>query len=143
MTLRGYGKRFSRGRAVEGLADGIESLGFVRVEEIPGREVVFGIVGRFWKPSGDLRRVTPEEFLAFSEEGWAKGAWNLAIAPSAAGSELSTETRVLCFGETARRRFRLYWSLIEPFSGLIRIGLLRGVRKETMRADSLAGHPER
>jgi hypothetical protein len=46
--------------------------------------------------------------------------------------ELSTETRVVCFGEATRRRFLLYWRLIEPFSGLIRLSLLRGAKKNSL-----------
>jgi hypothetical protein len=43
--------------------------------------------------------------------------------------ELSTETRVACYGNAARRKFLLYWRVVEPFSGLIRWSLLRGVRR--------------
>jgi hypothetical protein len=49
---------------------------------------------------------------------------------------LSTETRILCFGENARRTFRLYWTFVGPFSGLIRRGLLRGVRARAERASA-------
>jgi hypothetical protein len=134
MTLRGYGWSRTRGREAEGLSEGLARFGFVKVEEAPGRELVFGLVGRFWKPRGDLRAVTREEFLAFGEEGWAKAAWNLAVAPSHGGkTELSTETRVLCFGDSARRRFRLYWAFIAPFSDLTRRELLRGVRRAVRR----------
>lgn len=44
-------------------------------------------------------------------------------------TRLSTETRVLCFGDAARRKFLLYWRVVEPFSGVIRWSLLRGVRR--------------
>lgn len=134
MALRGYGWKLSRGDAVD-LASGLESFGFVRIEEVPGREIVFGLVGRFWKLSGELRRLTAEEFIRFDEEGWAKGALGFAVAPAGGGAELSTETRVRCLGDEARRKFRRYWSLIEPFSGLMRIELLRGVRREALRSE--------
>lgn len=58
-----------------------------------------------------------------------KAAWNLRIEDEGGGScELSTETRIVHFGTAARRKFRLYWTFIGPFSGAIRRGLLRGVR---------------
>jgi len=37
---------------------------------------------------------------------------------------------VRCLDAPRRRRFRLYWRIIRPFSGLIRIALLRGVARE-------------
>ncbi len=42
---------------------------------------------------------------------------------------LATETRIRYFGTAARRKFRLYWTFVGPFSGLIRRALLRGVRR--------------
>jgi hypothetical protein len=135
MALRGYGWRATDPGDARDFFEGVERLGFVRVEQVPGRELVFGLVGRFWKARGELRRVSREEFLAFGEEGFAKAAWNVAIEPAAgSGTLLSTETRVLAFGASARRKFRLYWSLIEAFSGLTRIGMLRDIRAEALRA---------
>ncbi len=133
MALRGYGWRWRGTSGAGGLAEGLAQYGFVRLGGVADREMVFGLVGRFWKLVPDLKRVTAEEFPGFSEEGWAKGAIDFAVSPRAGGTELSTETRVFCFGETARRRFRLYWSLIEPFSGLIRRDLLRSARREALR----------
>lgn len=43
--------------------------------------------------------------------------------------DLSTETRIQYFGPAARHKFRLYWFFIGPFSGAIRVGLLRGIRR--------------
>jgi hypothetical protein len=55
---------------------------------------------------------------------------SLAIAPAAdGGTLLSTETRVHALGPSARRRFRLYWLAIRPFSGLLRRALLRGIAR--------------
>jgi hypothetical protein len=138
MALRGYGWSRTRGREAEGLSEGLARFGFVKIDEAAGREMVFGLVGRFWKLHGDLRAVTREEFLSFREEGWARAAWNLAVAPSEGGeTELSTETRVFCFGDSARRRFRLYWAFIAPFSDLTRRELLRSVRRSALRAVAL------
>ena len=44
-------------------------------------------------------------------------------------SSLSTETRVHVGDAAARRKFRLYWLVVRPFSGLIRILLLRAARR--------------
>jgi len=103
---------------------------------VPGRELVFGLAGRFWRPNGDLRRIADRDaFLAFSEDGCVKAAWNLRIGTAdARGCELTTETLIQCFGATARRSFRLYWSIIRPFSGALRRSLLRGVKRRAERA---------
>jgi hypothetical protein len=103
---------------------------------VPERELVFGIAGRFWRLDGDLRRLADRDaFAAFHEEGCVKGAWNLRVEPSDGGaSRLSTETRIVGFGLAARRKFRLYWAVVGPFSGLVRRALLRGVRRRAERA---------
>lgn len=41
---------------------------------------------------------------------------------------LSTETRIKCFGSAALWKFRPYWSLVRPFSGLIRKAILKQVK---------------
>jgi hypothetical protein len=122
MGLRGYGFGSREGGS---LPETLERFGFTRLGEEPDEELVFGIVGKFWRLDGGLRRTSPAEFASFREPGYAKGAWNIRID----GSELSTETRVLCLGEDARRKFLRYWNLIEPFSGAIRRSLLRGIRR--------------
>jgi len=134
MGLRGYGFRRKRTGASRGtsLPERLERFAFTLLEEKPGEELVFGLVGKFWRPDGGLTRVSREEFAAFAEPGFAKAAWNLRLESSPDGAcVLSTETLVLCLGKDARRKFLLYWRLIEPFSGLIRRSLLRGVRRAT------------
>lgn len=132
MALRGYAGRRRRTR-VEGLGTLPESLacfGFTPLGEEAGRELVFGLVGRFWRPKGDLCSVSAADFESFREPGFAKAAWNLLIEEDGPGvTRLSTETRVLCLGDAARRKFLLYWRVVEPFSGVIRWSLLRGVRR--------------
>jgi hypothetical protein len=130
LFLRGYGGRV----AVEGhgtFPERLERFGFTRLEELPGRELVFGLAGRFWRPDGGLRRIADRAaFLAFADDGCVKAAWNLRIGDSGGGScDLSTETRVEFFGASARRKFRIYWMLVGPFSGMLRRSLLRGVKR--------------
>jgi hypothetical protein len=113
----------------------IERFGFTRLGEDPGRELVFGLAGRFWRPNGDLRRIPDRDaFLAFAEEGCVKAAWNLRVEGGDDGRcEISTETRARYLGASARRRFRAYWFLIRPFSGMLRTSLLREVKRRTER----------
>lgn len=132
MGLRGYGFRRKRTGAAEGssFTERLERFAFTLLEEKPGEELVFGLVGKFWRPDGGLRRLSREEFAAFAEPGFAKAAWNLRLDPGPGSAcTLSTETRVLCLGEGARRKFVFYWRFVEPFAGLIRRSLLRGIRR--------------
>lgn len=64
-----------------------------------------------------------------SAPGTAKAAWNFAVHPGTGGrSVLTTETRVLCADPATRRRFRTYWAVVGPFSGLIRREMLAAIR---------------
>jgi hypothetical protein len=129
LFLRGYGGRAFR-KSTGTFPERVVRFGFTKLEEVPGEELVFGIAGRFWCWNGDLRPLAGRDaFLAFSEDGCVKGAWNLRVYPADGGtSVLSTETRVACYGSDARRKFRRYWTVVGPFSGLIRRALLRRVR---------------
>lgn len=133
MGLRGYGFRRRRAGASQGssLKERLERFAFTLLDEKPGEELVFGLVGKFWRPDGGLRRLSREEFAAFSEPGFAKAAWNLRVGSGLhlPHCELSTETRVLCLGKSARRKFLFYWRFVEPLSGLIRWSLLKGIRR--------------
>jgi len=127
-TLRRF-HGHDRGRPVT--IDSITAAGFFVLDEEAGCELVIGTIGRFWQPSGGMRPTRAEEFDGFAEPGWAKAAWNFAVAPRAGGATvLSTETRIVCTDARSRRRFRWYWTVVRPFSGLIRIELLRIVRRE-------------
>lgn len=108
--------------------------GFVLLAEKPGVELVFGVVGEFWRPTSGIRPVDASEFAAFDEPGYAKAAWNLAVIPGTdTDSVVLTETRVVCTDARARRRFLRYWRVIGPFSALIRRRLLHFVRDDAQR----------
>lgn len=63
---------------------------------------------------------TPTEWAAALERSGLKIAIDFRAEPIPGGSRLRTETRVKATTERARRRFRLYWLAIGPFSALIR-----------------------
>ena len=106
-------------------------FGFTTLAEDPGREIVFGLAGQFWRPSGGLRHLADAAaFEAFAEDGCVKAAWNLRVERAGGdASDLETETRIQYFGAAARRKFRVYWTLVGPFSGLLRRALLSQVEK--------------
>lgn len=110
--------------------DAIMSGGFVLLGENQPHEIALGLAGRFWTLSGSRCRLDRDEFRAFNLPGNAKAVWNFSFVEE--GSEvtrLATETRVQCQDDASRRRFRVYWALIAPFSGLIRREVLRAIRK--------------
>jgi hypothetical protein len=115
------------------LLDGFRAAGFAVLHDAPD-ELVVGGIGRFWRPSGDLRRTDPAEFRSFAEPGWAKAAFNFQVERRAGHSVLTTETRVAATDASARRRFRCYWRIIHPGSAAIRVAWLRAIRRrETAR----------
>jgi len=122
--------RLLRSQARKPLRERLAGTGFMELAEAPGQEVVIGVAGRFWRPDGgrcfDLEA---GEFPGFSRAGYAKAAWNFALAPAETGCLLSTETRVKCFGRPALRSFRAYWAVVKPFSGLIRRAILQQVKR--------------
>jgi len=142
LRLRGLGK--SAGT----IRDAMGGAGFSVIAEREGEEIVLGVAGKFWavRERGALVR-TPDEdaFRRFDRPGCAKAAMAFRMEPLAPGgpprrggrqnptrarTRLSTETRVLCCDRAARRSFRLYWTLIGPFSGLIRREMLRGIARD-------------
>jgi hypothetical protein len=110
--------------------------GFGRVAEDPGREIVLGLVGRFWRLAGNVQSFCPANFTGDLPPGLAKAVWSFAIDDrSAAGQpvRIVTETRVVCADRASRVKFGLYWSLVRPFSGLIRIFMLRAIQSTCAR----------
>lgn len=110
--------------------DAFFSRGFVVLEEQPGREMVIGLEGRFWTPAGDLRPTDARRFREALAPGLARVAWDFRAEPLPDGRlRLTTETRVLCADAATRRRFRAYWLIVRPGSGLIRRAMLRAIRR--------------
>ena len=107
---------------------------FIPLGERVGREIALGVVGRFWIPSGGRVTVRPEDFKRFARPGHAKAVWTFVLDPEGPeATRLTTETRVACVDAASRRRFRLYWLVVRPFSGIIRTAMLAAVAREATR----------
>ena len=103
--------------------------GFGLLAERSDDELVIGTVGRFWRARGQLCATTGGDFVKPAPPGTAKAAWSFAVRQHPnGGTELRTETRVWCPDSATRWRFRAYWTLIRPFSALIRREMLTAVR---------------
>lgn len=108
----------------------IIEAGFGLLADERGREVVLGVSGRFWRPTGNILPFSEDNFRGPVRQGFARAVWNFAVQEDGPGRTiLSTETRVICGDAASRWKFRAYWLVVRPFSGLIRLIMLRVVRR--------------
>ncbi len=110
----------------------LERAGFAPIAEEPGREIVFGVVGRFWKLAGNAPLASVrdrESFVSFAEPGYARAAMGFLVRAEGTGSRLVTETRIATTDAASSKSFRRYWRLVRPGSGWIRRSWLAAVRR--------------
>jgi len=88
------------------------------LEDVPGEGLILTLSGQFWR----LRGRGPE------------APATAVIEFRALHGSLTTETRVHVPDPASRRKFGQYWRVVRPFSGLIRMGLLRAAKR---RAEAL------
>lgn len=121
------------------ILDELTAQGFVRLDEKPGRELVFGVVGQFFRLQGGTVPVRDaSEFLEFARPGFVKATINFVVMDAGGGaSQVVTETRILATDATAQRRFGWYWRLIHPGSRIIRVMWLRAIKQ---RSELGGGH---
>jgi len=113
-----------------GLVEQAKLWGWGVLAEDAGREIVFGAVTQPWLARPVFHALSPAEFAAFHEPGFAKIGWTLRIDPVDAGTSMAcTETRVATTDEGSRAKFRRYWALVRPGVVLIRLVSLRFVKK--------------
>lgn len=104
---------------------------FILLGENSPNEIALGLIGKFWMLSSEVCQINNSDaFRKFDRAGYAEAVWNFSLVEeSQVVTRLATETRVRCLDDRSRWRFRLYWSIIGPFSGLIRREILRTIRK--------------
>lgn len=106
---------------------------FTVLEETPEREIVIGgMAGAGMKP---VPVQSETHFKEFQEKNGIKIAWNFHLGEHQAGNTMvTTETRVQCLGPKVKRLFSVYWFFIRPFSGLVRLEMLRILRNQVAAA---------
>jgi hypothetical protein len=98
------------------------------------------VAGRFWRPVGNVLPFDRETFRGAVPAGLARAVWSFEVEDAGDGRTLlSTETRVVCGDAASRRKFRLYWLVVRPFSGWIRIVMLRAIRRASEAAARRGG----
>jgi hypothetical protein len=127
LTLRGLGRKSAKTLTLRDMTkDGFAVLG-----EKPDEEVLLGVAGKFWTPSGCLQNINANNFREFDTKGYAKAAWNFALKETGKDEILlTTETRVKCSDKASLSTFGFYWRFVQPFSGLIRREMLRLIKRK-------------
>src|SRR5687768_9824776 len=75
LTLRGLRRPGATPRLT---LDGLPRAGFTPLGA-RDTEVAYGLVGRFWMPSGGRLAVAPAEFRDFARPGYAKAVWTFTV----------------------------------------------------------------
>jgi hypothetical protein len=127
-----------------GLLAEVQALGWVVLEQIPGREIVVGAVTKPWEANVTFRSVPSDQFAAFAEPDYVKIAWTLRADPIGDRESIfRTETRVLATSSSARARFRRYWAFLSPGIIVIRWLSLAPLRAEAERRAHQGAHARR
>ena len=113
LLARGLGLRKAEGTVLGAMVPRATVL-----EDVPGEGVVLTLSGQFWR----LRGRGPE------------APATAVIDFRALPGSLATETRVHVPDPVSRRKFERYWRIVRPFSGLIRLVVLRAAKRRAEAA---------
>jgi proline iminopeptidase len=113
------------------LRDAYENGDFILLEEAPDEELVVGAVGKFWRPSIAFKKLDRSQYALFQDAGFAKVAWSFRCEPRIGGGTLATfELRVGANDTVSAGKMKAYYSLIGPFSRMIRKTVTKRVEKQ-------------
>lgn len=105
-------------------------IGFEMLDETENEEVLLGLIGKFWTITGHLQQITSNDYFQnFNKEGFGKVVWSFSLEENGAETFLTTETRIKCLCEKSRKKFGYYWKVIQPFSGIVRMEMLKAVKR--------------
>ena len=110
------------------LPDLITDMGFTNIEERFPTEILIG----FWVRTKIEQIPTPQDFVNNTISARVKIVWNFRFSNlNSAQTKVSTETRILCVHPVTKVFFSLYWLIVRPFSGLIRIKMLQILKQDS------------
>ena len=112
---------FARGLGLRRATDNVLATMIPRatvLEDVRGEGMVVSLTGHFWRVRGRGPEPPADAVVDFR----------------ARPGSLSTETRVHIPDPKSRRRFERYWRVVRPFSGLIRLQVLRAAKRRAEAA---------
>ena len=113
----------------------LQRMDFLKLAENPGKEILFGMITENAMFNSCQQIRSGSEFINHSNPKTIKAVINFAVESKGnARHIISTETRVWCGSTKMKRRFRVYWFFIKPFSQLIRKLMLRQIKKALQAA---------
>ncbi len=109
----------------------LTKMGFSKLEEEPGKEVLFGMVTDNPMFNTCQLNISSKEFLQKSDDTIIKAVINFKVQDvSNSRHIISTETRVWCGSKAMKSKFKYYWFFIKPFSQLIRKSMLQQLKMQ-------------
>ncbi|HZG01135.1 MAG TPA: hypothetical protein VEY71_09035 [Chitinophagales bacterium] len=121
--LRGMPKSFNT-------IENLHSLGFVKLAERHGSEIVFGMVTDSPFFQSCRTGITAQDFVNAIGPDVIRAAINFRIINTGSADVMvTTETRVQCGSNKMRDKFKFYWFVVKPFSKFIRRLMLRQIKK--------------
>lgn len=108
LFARGLGARRGQDRVLAAMVPRATVL-----EDVPGEGIVLTLSGQFWRLRGSGTEPPATAVIDFR----------------ARSGSLTTETRVHVPDPVSRRKFARYWRIVRPFSGVIRMVVLRAAKR--------------
>lgn len=118
--------------------DHLTSMGFIKLDEEPGKEILFGMVTDNPMFNTCKSNVSPEEFIQKADDPIIKAVINFRLQDKSNLQHIiSTETRVWCGNKELKSKFKYYWLFIKPFSQLIRKSMLKQMKLQIQQTAQL------
>jgi len=108
------------------LSELTKNLKFTLLEESKYTEFIYG----FWAKSKVDWINDQKEFINGGKDYQVKSIWSFQfIQKNENECEIITETRVKCLTMKSKILFSIYWFFVKPFSGLVRIEMLKLIKR--------------
>ena len=115
----------------------LTTMGFIKLDEEPGKEILFGMVTDNPMFNTCQSNVSSKEFIQKSDDTIIKAVINFTVQDKSNSHIISTETRVWCGSKAIKSKFKYYWFFIKPFSQLIRKTMLKQMKLQIQQTAKL------
>lgn len=116
----------------------LTNMGFIKLDEEPGKEILFGMVTDNPMFNTCKSNVSSQEFIQKAEDTIIKAVINFRLQDKSNSQHIiSTETRVWCGSKAMKSKFKYYWFLIKQFSQLIRKSMLKQMKLQIQHTAQL------